>query len=137
MGVAGTTHPAAAIHTDVPSARFTGCPVYNGLLVLVVKALPLGDAVQLTFVGGCGKQEGQVEMLSEVEGLCEQQRSVGRGRKQAHTCVHTHTGRGSPTPSHPQWLKIPPPSQRERIFSMKWIHLWELSRGKILELGKS
>ena len=93
MGVAGTTHPAAAIHTDVPSARFTGCPIYNGLLVLVVKALPLGDAVQLTFVGGCGKQEGRVEMLSEVEGLCEQQRSVGRSRKQAHTCVHTHRER--------------------------------------------
>ena len=135
----GTTHPAAAIHTDVPSARFTGCPVYNGLLVLVVKTLPLGDAVQLTLVGGCGKQEGEVERLREVQDLCEQQRSVGRGQKQAHMCAHTHTHthRGSPTPSHPRWLKIPPPSQGERIFSMKWTHLWELSRGKILELGKS
>lgn len=73
MGVAGTTHPAAAIHTDVPFARFTGCPVYNGLLVLVVEALPLGDAVQLTFVGGYGKQEGKGERLSEVRGLCKQQ----------------------------------------------------------------
>lgn len=93
MGVAGTTHPAAAIHTDVPSARFTGCPVYNGLLVLVVKTLPLGDAVQLTLVGGCGKQEGEVERLSEVQDLCEQQRSVGRGQKQAHMCAHTQRER--------------------------------------------
>lgn len=56
-----TTHPAAAIHTDVPFARLTGCPVYDSLPVLIVEALPLGNAVQFTFVWGCSRQEGKVE----------------------------------------------------------------------------
>lgn len=56
------THPAAAIHTDVPFARLTGRPIYNSLPVFVVEALSLGNAVQFTFVWGWGRQEGKVEI---------------------------------------------------------------------------
>lgn len=51
-GYRATTHPAAAIHTDVPFARLTGCPVHDSLPVLVVEVLPLGNAVQFTPVRG-------------------------------------------------------------------------------------
>lgn len=68
-GGGGITHPAAAIHADVPFARLAGCPVYDGLPVLVVEALPLGNAVQFTFVWGCGEQEGKAERLRKVQGL--------------------------------------------------------------------
>lgn len=55
------THPAAAIHTDIPSTRLTGCPVQHSFPVLVIEVLPLGDAVQLTLVWGWGAQEEETE----------------------------------------------------------------------------
>lgn len=48
-----TAHnPADAIHTDVPFARLAGRPIHHGLPVLVIEALSLGDAGQLTLVWG-------------------------------------------------------------------------------------
>lgn len=59
----GTTHPAAAIHTDIPLARLAGRPINHSLPVLVVEVLPLGNAVQFTLVWGWGGQEGKTEIL--------------------------------------------------------------------------
>lgn len=42
VGVKGQPTLQLPSTIDVLFARFTGCPVYNGLLVLVVEALPLG-----------------------------------------------------------------------------------------------
>lgn len=53
------THPADAIHADVAFARLAGRPIHHGLPVLVVEALPLGDAGQLTLVWGWERQRGK------------------------------------------------------------------------------
>lgn len=79
----GTTHPAAALHTDVPFARLAGRPVYHGLPVLVVEALPLGDAGQLTLVWSWGREERKPEIPVRFK-ACPRHRGAG-AEADAHT----------------------------------------------------
>ena len=62
------THPADAVHADVPCTGLTGCPIHHGLPVLVVEVLPLGDAGQLTLVPGWGRQKGKAEIPVRFKG---------------------------------------------------------------------
>jgi hypothetical protein len=59
------THPAVAIHTDIPLARLTGRPVHHSLPVSVVEVLPLGNAVQFALVWGWDGQEKKAEILAQ------------------------------------------------------------------------
>ena len=100
--VGGPTHPAAALHTDVPFARLTGRPVYHGLLVFVVEALPLGNAVQFTLVWGWGRQEGKAEVPSEGQPTLGQGPEASSGWERALAAA-------------PQVAQNPTPSQGESL----------------------
>lgn len=122
-GWASTTHPAAAIHTDIPFARLAGRAVYHGLLVLVVEALPLGDAGQLTLVWGWGRQGRKAEIPVRFK-ACPCHSGAWAGPEAPSG------GRKSPCSSLPQ---VAHPSQGEETNSTKLLHLWGSSQRKITE----
>lgn len=99
-GWGSTTHPAAAIHTDIPFARLAGRAVYHGLLVLVVEALPLGDAGQLTLVWGWGRQGRKAEIPVRFK-ACPCHRGAWQGQR------HQVGGEKALAAACPKWLTHP------------------------------